>query len=512
MEVKKRKTISKFGFLLSVIGATVGLGGIWGFPTQMYLHRGAFFIPFIICMIICAIPVLFLEMTIGNKSRKNHIEFFTENAGKKGAIFGWLQSTTVLVLSSYYSVLIGWTLINIVISFTSSLNQPDFFYHNILNITNDNPTSFGALGGLNWKVLVATLVVWIILAIILVGGVDKGINKVNQVFIPSLFVMILFLVIYTSTLAGAGNGLNVMLEFNGKELLNPTLWKDAFGQAFFMLSTCTGTIYIYSAHAPKNQDNTNHAFVVGLGTSLVGFLTAMIVFSAIGNIAYTEGLDFDKVFGSGGPALVFQVFPRLFGIINQSVPIFGNFVAVIFFLTLAFAGISSLIGQVESMVNSLEYGIKMSRVKALIFSTLFAMILSVLFTFNNSAALITAVGNWIAQLWLLILGFILLIGIGPLGWKFFPELKKFNDQHSWIKWNKVYSFFILVIAPIVVLINVGAGVYDVVLGIQANPFTNALIALVVGVAIPSIVAVICTFHKEIGRVFTKNKTKTKKVG
>jgi len=54
----------------------------------MYLHRGAFFIPFIICMVICAIPVLFLEMTIGNKSRKNHIEFFTENAGKKGALFG----------------------------------------------------------------------------------------------------------------------------------------------------------------------------------------------------------------------------------------------------------------------------------------------------------------------------------------------------------------------------------------------------------------------------------------
>lgn len=503
MEVKKRKTISKFGFLLSVIGATVGLGGIWGFPTQMYLHRGAFFIPFIICMIICAIPVLFLEMTIGNKSRQNHIEFFTENAGKKGAFFAWLQSCTVLILSSYYSVLIGWTLINIVIAFTSSLNQQDFFYHNILNITNENPSSFGALGNLNWKVLVATLVVWVILIVILTGGVDKGINKVNQVFIPSLFVMIIFLVIYTSTLKGAGKGLNVMLEFDGKELLNPTLWKDAFGQAFFMLSTGTGTIYIYSAHAPKNQDNSNHAFVVGLGTSLVGFLTAMIVFSAIGNIATQQNKDFDQVFGNGGPALIFQVFPQLFAIINQSVPIFGNVVAVIFFLTLAFAGISSLIGQVESMVNALEYDVKMPRFKALLFSTLFAMVISILFTFNNSPALISAVGTWIAQMWLLILGLILLVGIGPLGWKLFPSLKKFNDQYSWIKWTKIYSFFILIIAPIVILVNIGAGIYDVVLGIEANPFTNALIGLIVGIVIPVLLALGWVFHKEIGRFFGK---------
>ncbi|MDQ7983192.1 MAG: sodium-dependent transporter [Spiroplasma sp.] len=506
MAVKKRKTIGKFGFLLSVIGSTVGLGGIWGFPTQMYLHRGAFFIPFIICMVICAIPVLFLEMTIGNKSRQNHIEFFTENAGKKGAIFGWLQSSIVLILSSYYSVLIGWTLINIIIGFTSSLNQPNFFYDNILNITNDDPTSFGALGNLNWKVLVATLVVWVILIIILIGGVDKGINKVNQVFIPSLFVMIIFLVIYTSTLTGAGNGLNVMLEFNGKELLSPTLWKDAFGQAFFMLSTGTGTIYIYSAHAPKNQDNTNHAFVVGLGTSLVGFFTAMIVFSAIGNIAaQTPNKSFDEVFGSGGPALIFQVFPQLFAIINQSLYGFGNVVAVIFFLTLAFAGISSLIGQVESMVNALEYDVKMPRIAALLFSAFFAMIISILFTFDNSPALINAVGTWIAQIWLLIFGLILLIGLGPWGWKLFPSLKKYNDQYSWIKWTKVYTVFILALAPIIILINIGAGIYDVGLGIQKNAFTNALVALIVGIAIPVILALIFTYQKEIRLWFHKKK-------
>ncbi|MBE4704044.1 sodium-dependent transporter [Spiroplasma platyhelix] len=505
METKSRKTINKFGFLVSVIGATVGLGGIWGFPTQVYLHRGAFFIPFIISMIICAIPVLFIEMTIGNKSRKNHIEFFTEQAGKKGAFFAWLQSSTVLILSTYYSVLIGWCLINIIISFTSGLNQNNFFYDQILNVTNENPTSFLALGNLNWKVLLSTLVVWIILIVILLGGVDKGIDKANKVFIPSLFVMILFLVIYTSTLAGAGTGLNRMMQFDAKEMLKPGLWKDAFGQAFFMLSTCTGTIYIYSAHAPKNQDSTNHAFVVGLGTSLVGILTAMIVFSAIGNIAHAQGKDFDEVFGSGGPALIFQVFPQLFAIINQTAPGFGNVVAVVFFLTLFFAGMSSLIGQVESMVNGLEYDVNIPRIAALLLSAGFAMILSILFTFNNSPALINGVGNWIAQIWLLIIGLGLLAGIGPLGWKLYPSLKEYNNKYSWIKWKKVFGCFILIVAPILIFVNIIAAFYDVGVGISNNAFIHGLIGLIVGFLIPLIVAVILMFHKEIRLLFNKKK-------
>lgn len=505
MSTKSRKTINKFGFLVSVIGATVGLGGIWGFPTQVYLHRGAFFIPFIICMVICAIPVLFLEMTIGNKSRKNHIEFFTGIAGKKGALFSWLQSTGVIILSTYYSVLIGWTLINIVISFTGNLNQENYFYQHVLNITNANPTSFSQLGNLNWKVLVATLGVWLILIIILLGGVDKGIDKANKVFIPSLFVIIIFLVIYTSTLAGAGAGLNRMMDFDAKEMLKPGLWKDAFGQAFFMLSTCTGTIYIYAAHAPKNQDNTNQAFIVGLGTSLVGFFTAMIVFNAIGNIAHQQGKSFDDVFGTGGPALIFQVFPQLFAIINQTVMGLGNVISVIFFLALFFAGMSSLIGQVESLVNGLEYEVEMKRVKALFMTAGFAMIVSVLFTFNNSPALINGVGNWVAQAWLLILGLGLLIGIGPVGWKLFSSLKEFNNKNSWIKWRKIYSFFILAIAPILIFANIIASFYDIGVAITNNAFINGAVGLVFGFVLPILLAIPLIFHNEIRLFFTKRK-------
>lgn len=509
MKQKQRNSINKIGFLLSVIGSTVGLGGIWGFPTQMYIHRGAFLIPFIICMIICAIPVLFLEMTIGNKYRKNHIEFFTEVGNKKGAFFAWLHSSTVIMLSTYYSVLIGWTLINVIISFTGALNQDNFFYNQILNITGNEqkPTSFFQLGGLNWKVLLATFVVWIILFVILVGGVDKGIDKANKVFIPTLFLMILILVIYTSTLPGAGRGLNVMLQFDGKELLNPGLWKDAFGQAFFMLSTCTGTIYIYAAHAPKNQDNTNHAFVVGLGTTIVGLLTAMIVFNAIGDIAYQKHKPFNEVFGAGGPTLIYQVLPQLFRLINQSVPILGNVISVMFFLTLLFAGMSSLIGQVESMVNGLEYEVNMKRIYALSLTCVFAMVLSCLFMFNNATVIITAVGNWIAQLWLLIIGLLLLIMIGPIGWKIYPDLQSHNNRVSWFKWNKVYTFLLLVVAPIIIVANIVAGTYDIVNAIIANPFVNGFFGLILGLVIPVILTSLLVFHQQINKFFTQKTTK-----
>ncbi|WP_342276899.1 sodium-dependent transporter [Spiroplasma endosymbiont of Nebria brevicollis] len=504
---KQRLNISKLGFLLSVMGSAVGLGGIWGFPTQMYNHHGAFLIPFIICMVICAIPVLFIEITIGNKYRKNHIEFFN----KKGAFFAWLHSATVILLSTYYSVLVSWTLINIGISFTNNLNHDSYFYHDILQVTSSSsPTSFAALGSLNWMVLLATLGVWIIL----LGGVEKEIEKANKVFIPFLFLMIIVLVIYTSTLSGAKLGLNVMFNLDGKDLLTPSVWKDAFGQAFFMLSTCTGTIYIYAAHAPQKQDSTNQAFVVAFGTTVIGILTAMIVFNAMGAIAYNKGeTNLDNIFHAG-PALIFQVIPQLFGIINSQVAVLGNVLAILFFVTLFFVGMSSLIGQVESMVNGLEYEIHLQRKKALaLLSLLGAMLISVLFTFNKSPFLFDGLGIWVAQIWLLIIGFILLVGISPWGWNLYDSLKQENNENSWIKWNKGYTIVILIVAPILILVNIGTGIYDFIINTISSPFFYGVIGVTLGIGLTLALTFALTYHKAIHETFKKivaRKTKSER--
>lgn len=504
--MKKRLDISKLGFLLSVMGSAVGLGGIWGFPTQMYNHNGAFLIPFLICMIICAIPVLFVEMLIGNKYRKNHIEFFSEIGGKKGALFSWLHSTTVILLSTYYSVLVGWTLINIIISFTGNLNlnNGSFFYNEILQQTpGGDPTSFATLGNLNWMVLLATLGVWIILGIILLGGVEKGIEKANKIFIPFLFVMIIVLAIYTSTLSGATVGLNKMFKLDADQLLSPGLWKDAFGQSFFMLSTCTGTIYIYAAHAPVKQDSTNQAFVVALGTSMIGILTSIIIFNAVGAIAHTQDKDITKIFDQG-PALIFQVIPQLFGIINIHVPILGNIVAILFFITLFFAGMSSLIGQVESMVNGLEYEIGLKRKRALAGSLIFAMTVAILFTFNKSPDLFSGVGIWVAQIWLLVMGFILLVGIGPYGWNLYGALRDENNENSWIKWNKSYKFIILIVAPLLILVNIGTGLYEFFdKVINKNSFVYGTVGVIIGVILALLLTFLLTYHKLLHQGFNK---------
>lgn len=510
---KQRLNISKLGFLLSVMGSAVGLGGIWGFPTQMYNHHGAFLIPFLICMVICAIPVLFIEMTIGNKYRKNHIEFFSEIGGKKGAFFAWLHSVTVILLSSYYSVLVSWTLINIIISFTNNLNNSSYFYHDILQQVSgeSDPTSFGNLGSLNWMVLLSTLGVWIILGIILLGGVEKGIEKANKVFIPFLFLMIIVLTIYTSTLSGAKLGLNAMFKLNGDDLLKPGVWKDAFGQAFFMLSTCTGTIYIYAAHAPQKQDSTNQAFVIAFGTTVIGILTAMIVFNSMGAIAYKGKTDINDVF-QAGPALIFQVIPQLFGIINGQVPMLGNILAILFFVTLFFAGMSSLIGQVESMVNGLEYEIHLQRKKSLALSLLGAMLVSVLFTFNKSPFLFNGLGIWVAQIWLLIIGFILLIGISPWGWNLYDSLKQENNKNSWMKWNKWYKLVILIIAPLLILVNIGTGIYEFMNNVIGSPFVYGTIGLTLGIGLTLLLTFILTYHKEIHGMFNKIVTCKTKIG
>lgn len=425
--------------------------------------------------------------------------------------FSWLHSTTVILLNTYYSVLVSWTLINIIISFTSNLNDGSYFYQKILHQTNNQDVgSLHSLGNLNWMVLLATIGIWIILGIILLDGVEKGIEKANKIMIPFLFLMIIILAVYTSTLSGAKFGLNIMFDLDAKQLLNPGLWKDAFGQSFFMLSTCTGTIYIYAAHAPEKQDSTNQAFVVAFGTSVIGILTAIIVFSSMGAIAQDQGkTNITDVFQEG-PALIFQVIPQLFSIINNQVAILGNVLAVLFFVTLFFAGMTSLIGQVESMVNGLEYEIHLKRKTALALSLLGAMIVSVLFTFDNSPALFNGLAIWVAQIWLLIIGFILLIGIGPYGWKLYDTLKLYNNENSWIKWNKGYKIVILIIAPILILINIGTGIYDFIINAINATFVYITIGLTLGIGLVLILTFILTYHKNIHNGFNKLfKIKTK---
>lgn len=503
--MKNKRTVSTWGFIMSVLGAAVGLGGIWGFPTKMNQYGGAFLIPFFIALIICAIPILIIEMTMGNKYRKNHVQIFEDLANKPGKFFGFLQSSVVWLLAVFYSVLVAWSLLALIMGFLPGLIQKDYFLNVLIGQTNNNPTSFSQLGNISIWVLLSLIAVWLLTGVIVLGGVNKGIDKANKIFVPGLFLIILTMMIYTMTLDGALSGLKAMFSFNSSELLNTSIWTDAFGQAFFLLSTCTGAIIIFSSHAPKNQNNTNKTLIIAGGTIIVSLITACTVFATISAIAHNQNLPINKVF-KGGPTLIFQVFPQIFAIIAQNnvLLILSHILAIFFFLSIFFAGISSLIAMLEAVVNPLEGQWKIKRYKIIILIITISIFVDILFIFNNSAALIDGLATWVAGIWQMIIGIFELIGVMWL-WKCYPELQEHNNKTSWFKWNNFFRMFCLIVIPSLIALNLSFAFYQLVLNIQANIFVFLIVGTTIGAFVTLLVTAIFTYYQEINSLWLKIK-------
>ncbi|WP_338974560.1 sodium-dependent transporter [Spiroplasma endosymbiont of Tricholauxania praeusta] len=504
MKGKKKKNITTWGFIMSVLGAAVGLGSIWGFPNQMNKHGGIFLIPFFIALIVCALPILLIEINLGNKYRKNHVEIFKDLAKTPRTFFGFLQTAVVWIMGVFYSVLVAWSLLAIVMSFLPSLNQQGFFLNKLIGQTsNDVPQSFSQLGNISIWVLISLIMVWIITGVILLGGVVKGIDLANKIFIPSLFIMILMMMIYVLTLPGALDGLKTMFSFNSEKILTSSIWTDAFGQAFFMLSTCIGVIIIFSSHAPIGTSNTNKGLIIMVGTVIVALLTTCTVFGGIGAIAYNQHKTIDEVFISG-PTLIFQVFPQVFAIITEQthLPFLSHTLAFLFFLSVFFAGISSLIAIAEAVVNPLIscYGIK--RYQALLIMIISSFMLGLIFCFNNSSPLIDGLAIWVTGIWQMIIGICELIGV-ILIWKCYDSLKEFNNQYSWVKWNKGFKYLCLILIPTIILINLVFALYQLINNIISNPFIFLTIGLTLGAITVLLFTLIFTFWNNIKIYFIK---------
>lgn len=500
----KKKGLSQFGFILSALAGAVGLGNIWGFPTEMYTYGGAaFLIPFFIAILICGLPILILEINIGNKWRKSHIKIFEEFSGKSGRFFGWLQSTVAWVMASFYAILVAWTLASLIMSFVPSwLNEKDFFNNKILGMNKQEVSSFSDLGNISWYILIAYLVVWAIVIGIVSMGVVDGIAKANKIFVPGLFIMLIFIAIYSITLPGASYGLQRLFEPKLSELAKFETWTSAFKTGFFTLSICTAAIIIFSSYAPKDQDNTNQAFIIIAGDSLVGILASVTVFAGIGNVAATQGLEFDKVFGNGDKSLVFSVFPQIFAQINNFKLGLGNFIAIIFFLTIFFAGISSLIMALEAATSPLHIDLKIKRWKAILLAATTSALVGFILVFQNSTLLIAGIATWVAGMWQLLIGIIEIVGICFI-WKKVNIICENNNKNSWIKLKKTFKVTIYILTPAVLIFSVIMAFYVFITDIISNPFVFATIGLSLGVGLVILVSLILTFNNEIKNLFKK---------
>lgn len=333
---------TKIGVVLATVGAAVGLGNIWRFPYLAGTNGGgAFILTYLACVLFVGVPILIMEFYIGRKTGQNpKAAFRTLTGGNRWSWVGWLCLVCAVLILSFYSVVAGWTAEYLIQSVTGGLEGKS---------SAELSTMFGEFTDHPVKPLFWLFVVLGLTALISLGGIKNGIERVSNILMPLLFVILLVLAVNSLMLPGAKEGLRFMFQPDFSKI-TPQVFLEALGQAFFSLSIGMGALITYASYFNKETNLPKTALIVaGLDTA-VALLAGVIIFP----IVFSFGLS-----PAEGPKLVFVALPSLF---SQMVG--GQIWSVLFFLLLLVAALTSTIAIAEVVVTMLHEEYRISRTKA----------------------------------------------------------------------------------------------------------------------------------------------------
>lgn len=333
---------NKWGFIIACIGSSVGMANIWLFPYRVGEFGGAaFLIPYILFVILIGYTGVIGEMAFGRSMQTGPLGAFTKAFQLKkknsriGELIGLIPVIGSLGIAIGYSVVIGWIFRYFFSSLTGS----------IVN-TMDPGAEFGALaqnfGSIPWHTLGLVIVL-----LCMSFGISKGIETINKFMMPAFFVLFLLLAVQVARLPGAFAGYEYMFRPDWSAMLNPKTWIYAMGQAFFSLSLAGSGTVVYGSYLNKDVDILNSAKNVALFDTLAAILAGLVIIPAV--FAYNMAPN-------SGPGLLFITIPTVI----QNLP-FGRVFAIIFFLAVLFAGITSLMNLLESPVEALQTRFHLSR-------------------------------------------------------------------------------------------------------------------------------------------------------
>ena len=343
MKTKRENFGGRMAVIAAFAGSAIGLGNIWRFPYLVGENGGAAFIlVYIVFTLILSLPIFLAESAIGRSSQANcraAIGFLVP--GKVGKMFGLLMVLTPLWVVSYYSVVGGWSL-----DYLAQACHLDF-----VHATPDQMNGgFERLIARPWLPLVFHLVFMGITVAVVAFGVKGGIEKFCKWSIPTLFVIIVFLVVYSLTLPGSFKGVEYLLKPDFSKVTSHT-FIDALGQSFYSLSLGMGIIITYSSYVKPNEN----MMVAGLGTAVSDLLFAILAGFAIIPAVFSAGIE-----PGTGPTLIFDTLPFIFSSLAQHAPILSAVAAILFFLAIFIAALTSSISLMEVGVAYLteERGMK----------------------------------------------------------------------------------------------------------------------------------------------------------
>ena len=347
--ISEDKFNNKWGFIISCIGSSVGMANIWMFPYRIGEFGGAaFLIPYIIFVLLIGFTGVIGEMAFGRAMHSGPLGAFKKafdmknprHDSKLGTVIGLIPVIGSLGIAIGYSVIIGWILKFLADSITGII------------INDDDPVQvFTALsrnfGSIPWHLLGLVLTL-----ICMSFGIARGIEKVNKIMMPAFFVLFLFLAVRVSFLDGAAEGYSYLFKPDWSAMADPQTWVYAMGQAFFSLSVAGSGTVVYGSYLKSDVDIVSSAKYVSFFDTLAALLSGLVIIPAV----FAYGME-----PNSGPGLLFITIPAVI----RSIP-FGQLFAIIFFLAVLFAGVTSLVNLLESPVEALQSRFGWSRRSALL--------------------------------------------------------------------------------------------------------------------------------------------------
>lgn len=426
----KQERFSSAGFILAAIGSSVGLGNMWKFPYITGENGGAaFFLLFIVCLVLIGLPVLLAELAIGRSARTSAATAFAKITGKRGwNLLGILQVIAPFIILSFYIIIAGWTLHYAVLSFSGELFKSTDYN----GVFTEFSTGYMPI---LWQAIAMILTGWVV-----IKGISNGIEKFNKILIPGMVVLLVILMIRALSLPGASAGVEFFLKPDFSSL-SPESALVALGHAFFSLSLGMGILMTYGSYVKKNQSLGAATIAIGAGDLLYAFIAGLIIFPTTFSF---------NIAPNHGPALVFVALPAAFSAMPA-----GSLFAGLFFVLLAIAAITSAVSLLEVPVAYAKERWNWSRSRSVWITSILCFLLGLpsavsLGLMDN----VTLFGqsffdsmDFITSNILLPLGGLVVTIFAGYYWKTIAE-----DSGLSATWFKIWLFMLRYIAPVLVLL------------------------------------------------------------
>lgn len=363
---------TKIGVILATAGSAVGLGNIWRFPYMTGKDGGAAFILlYLLCMVLLGIPGMIAEFVVGRHGASNAARAYYKLGGKWWSVVGYMGAVTSMIILGFYAVVAGWCLQYLFASFMGEINGDATYVTTYFkNFSTD------LVRPLLWTVTFILLT-----HLVVIRGVRRGIEKFSNVLMPTLFVLLIVIVIASCTLPGAMKGVEYLFKPDFSKVTHH-VFLDSLGQAFFSLSLGTACLCTYASYFSRQTNLLKAAGQIALIDTFIAILAGLMIFPA----AFSVGVNPDS-----GPSLIFVTLPNVFQ--QAFSPALGYVIGILFYALLSLAALTSTISMHEIGTAFFFEELHISRKRGALLETGCVIVIGVLCSLSCGAVDLTLFGK-----------------------------------------------------------------------------------------------------------------------